>query len=494
MMKKNLKIWISSALFLTSMFGCHESFLEEKVYDTLTPLNFYKTEADIQAGVISVYNAMHSNDCWGRQVWLAGEYPGESSWPNNSGEAWRSELDQYTWTPSSTGFKTIWSGLFRMVNRANTVMQYADGITYATPENKDRILAETRFLRGLAYLTLVRFFDHVPYVTVENANDLYPSNANTDDQVWELIIADFKYALSILPPVQTGRNIGRATSGAAQTMLTKAYLTRAGKPWNKAEYWPLAADEANKIINNAAYGYGLHANYEDVFTIANEHAKEYIFSMELESGINLGKDLPTFTGIRSGNQLKLDGWSSLVAETRFFDSMDPKDKRRNKTFVVSYKDIRGNGTVYEYPKTITLPHFNKLINVDDNKATGTGDYATNLPITRYSDVLLMHSEAENEAKGPSAEAVKGINMVRQRAGLAALTPGAMTKESLRDAIIQERSWELCEEGHAYFDLKRQNAIIKRITNFKPTEKSYAFPVPQDELDVNPNLQQHPAYK
>jgi len=277
-------------------------------------------------------------------------------------------------------------------------------------------------------------------------------------------------------------------------MLTKAYLTRAGKPWNKAEYWALAADEANKIINNAAYGYGLHAKYEDVFTIANEHAKEYIFSLELESGINLGKDLPTFTGIRSGNQLKLDGWSSLVAESKFFDSMDPKDARRNKTFVVSYSDIRGNGTVYEYPKTITLPHFNKLINADDNKATGTGDYATNLPITRYSDVLLMHSEAENEAKGPSAEAVKGINLVRQRAGLPAITAGSMTKESLRDAIIQERSWELCEEGHAYFDLKRQNAIIKRITNFKPTEKSYAFPVPQDELDVNPNLQQHPAYK
>jgi hypothetical protein len=493
-MKKNYKIWISSALFLTSMFGCHESFLEEKVYDTLTPLNFYKTEADMQAGVVSIYNAMHSNDCWGRQVWLAGEYPGESSWPNNSGEAWRSELDQYTWTPSSTGFKSIWSGLYRMVNRANTVMQFSDQITYVNPANKDQILAEARFLRGLAYLTLVRFFDHVPYVVVENNDDLYPSNTDTDEKVWALIIDDFKYALSILPPVQTGKGIGRATAGAAQTMLTKAYLTRAGKPWNKQEYWAMAADEANKIINNTAYGYGLHANYADVFTIANEHAKEYVFSLETESGISLGKDFPTFAGIRSGNQLRLDGWSSIVAETKFFDSMDPKDKRRNKTFVVSYNDIRGNGTTYEYPKTITLPHFNKFVNLDDNKATGTGDYATNLPITRYSDVLLMHSEAENEAKGPSTEAVKGINMVRERAGLALLTPGSMTKESLRQAIIQERSWELCEEGHAYFDLKRQNAIIKTITAFKPTEKSYAFPVPQDELDVNKNLKQHPNYQ
>jgi hypothetical protein len=493
--KKNFKIWISSALFATSILGCHEGFLEEKVYDTLTPINFYKSEADIQAGLTAVYNAMHSNDCWGRQVWLAAEYPGESSWPNSSGEAWRTELDQYTWTPSSTGFKTIWSGLYRIVNRANTVLQYADQVTtYSSQARKDQILAETRFLRGLAYLTLVRFFDHVPYVTEQNTDDLYPSNEGTDDQVWNLIIEDFKYALSVLPPKHTGANIGRATAGAAQTMLTKAYLTRAGKPWNKAENWALAAEEANKIMNNTAYGYGLHANYENVFTIANEHAQEYVFSLELESGIGLGKDLPTFTGIRSGNQLRLDGWSSLVAEKKFFDSMAATDKRRSTTFVLSYPDIRGNGTVYTYPQTITLPHYNKLINADDNRATGTGDYATNLPITRYSDVLLMQSEAENEAKGPSTEAVKGINMVRQRAGLAPLTASAMTKESLRDAIIQERAWELCEEGHAYFDLKRQNAIGKRITTFSTTEKSYAFPVPQDEVDVNPNLKQHPLYR
>lgn len=493
-MKKNFKIWISSALFATSLLGCHEGFLEEKVYDTLTPINFYKSEADIQAGLTAVYNAMHSGDCWGRQVWLAAEYPGESSWPNSSGEAWRTELDQYTWTPSSTGFKTIWSGLYRMVNRANTVLQYADGVTYSSQARKDQILAETRFLRGLAYLTLVRFFDHVPYVTEQNTTELYPTNEGTDDQVWNLIIDDFKFALSVLPPKNTGANIGRATAGAAQTMLAKAYLTRAGKPWNKAENWALAAEETNKIMNNTAYGYGLHASYDNVFTLANEHAQEYVFSLELESGMGLGKDFPTFTGIRSGNQLRLDGWSSLVAEKKFIDSMDPADKRRSKTFVLTYPDIRGNGTVYTYPQTITLPHFNKLINADDNKATGTGDYATNLPITRYSDVLLMHSEAENEANGPSAEAVKGINIVRQRAGLALLTPGSMTKVTLRDAIIQERSWELCEEGHAFFDLKRQNAITKRITSFPTTEKSYVFPVPQDELDVNSNLKQHPLYR
>src|SRR5690606_26121942 len=150
-----------------------------------------------------------------------------------------------------------------------------------------------------------------------------------------------------------------------------------------------------------------------------------------------------------------------VAEEDFVKTMSTTDKRRAKTFVLSYPDIRGNGIVYTYPETIGIPHFNKFVNADDNQPTGTADYATNMPIIRYSDVLLMHSEAENEANGPSAEAVKGINLVRARAGMAPLNPGDFTKATLADAILQERIWEFCLEGHAYFDLKRRGELEKR---------------------------------
>lgn len=475
------------------MSSCHEDFLTEKVYDSLTPLNFYKTEADIKAAVVSVYNAAHASDCWGRQAWLAAEYPGEASWPNFSGEAWRTELDQYNWTPGSTGFRQLWSGFYKMIDRANTVLEFSSSVSYSNQAVRDQAEGETRFLRALAYLTLVRFFDHVPYVTEENRSELYPTNEGTDDLVWQLIIDDLQFAVSKLPSKYSGSDVGRATAGAAQALLTKAYLTRAGKPWNKTEYWALAAQEAGTIISNSAYGYGLHENYEDVFSVANEHEKEYVFSIEIESGMNLGKDYPTFSGIRSGNQLKLDGWSSITTEVEFFNSMNISDKRREKTFVLSYPDVRGNGMIYTYPETITLPHFNKFINADDNKAVATADYATNMIIMRYSDILLMHSEAENEVNGPGPEAVKGINIVRQRAGLPLLSPGDFTKETLADAILQERIWEFCLEGQAYFDLKRRGAIEKRITKYPISEKHYVFPIPQTELDVNPNLKQNTLY-
>jgi hypothetical protein len=490
----NKKHILTCLMTMAGLSSCHDQFLEEKVYDSLTPLNFYKNEADIKAAVTSVYNGAHAFDAWGRQIWMAAEYPGEAAWPNFSGEAWRTEMDQFTWTPNSTGFKQIWSGLYKMIDRANTAIEFIPKVPYANEQTKDQLEGETRYLRSLAYLTLVRFFDHVPYITEANKSDLYPSNANTDDMVWNLIIEDLKFAASKLPPKHTGANVGRATAGAAQALLAKAYLTRAGKPWNKSEYWALAATETKSIMENTAYGYGLLEDYNAVFNLANEHGKEYVFSIEMESTINLGKDYASLTGIRSGNQIRLDGWSALISEVPFINSMPNSDKRKNKTFVMSYPDVRGTGLIYTYPETIALPHFNKFINADDVNATGTADYATNMPIMRYADILLMHSEAENEANGPSVDAVKGINQVRARAGLELLKPETFSKESLRDAIIQERVWEFAAEGQAYFDLKRQNALEKRVKNANIQSKHYAFPVPQDELDVNPNLTQHPLYK
>src|SRR5690606_30271482 len=155
---------------------------------------------------------------------------GEATWPNNSGEAWRTEMDQFKWTTSSTGFYQIWSQLYVTVNRANTVLSSVEGIEFETSGLKERIIGEARFLRGLAYLYLIRFFENVLLKTEENMSEIECSNEGTSDAVWALIFADFEYAKNNLNPKNTGADVGRATAGAAQTMLAKAYLSYAGKP------------------------------------------------------------------------------------------------------------------------------------------------------------------------------------------------------------------------------------------------------------------------
>lgn len=492
-MKRNIYVSILGGLLLL-LNSCHESFLTEDVYSSITPLNFYKTEADVKAAVVSVYNSIRNNGAYGREVWLAAEYPGEASSANKSAVA-RQELDEFTWTPSSTGFYSIWGGMYKTINRSNTVLQHIDKVTFTTPNLKEQLIGEAKFLRALAYLTLIRFFDHIPCMTEENMQELYPTNVGTDDAVWQLIVSDLQYAVSVLPTKYTAADVGKATAGAAQTMLVKAYISMAGYPWNKTENWAKAAEEARKIMQKTEYGYALEKEFENIFLINNEHGSEYIFSVECESQLGgLGLDYPIFTGIRGGNRFQLNGWSSLIAEVPFFESMAEADKRREKTFVLSYPDFNDPTKIYTYPGNIALPHFNKLIDPEAFKiATSTSDLAVNMPITRYADVLLMHSEAENEANGPSAAAVEGINKVRERAGLELLDPQKFTKETLRDAIVQERTWEFAVEGHAYFDLKRTKTMTKRIKAYKVEDKHYVFPIPQNELDANPNLEQNNGY-
>lgn len=491
-MKLRQTIFVLAA-FLLLLSGCHDSFLEEKVYSNITPLNFYKTEQDAKAALASVYNAMRNGNSFQRQVILAAEYPGEATWPNNSGEAWRTEMDQFTWTVSSTGFYQIWSQSYVLINRANTVLTYIDNIDFTTSGLKEQIIGETRFLRGIAYLYLIRFFENVPLKTEENMSEIEVTNVGTSDAVWSLIFSDFEYAKNNLKPKYTGKDVGRTTAGAAQAMLTKAYISYAGKPWYKSEYWSKAAQEAKSCIDNGAYGYDLEADYERVFLLENEHGSEYIFSVEYESYMGQGWDWPTFCGIRSGDQIKLDGWSSLTVEEDFFESMAITDKRREKTFVLSYTGVNNPDILYTYPGNIQIPHYNKYVDRTDI-GNGTGDYALNHYITRFPDLLLMHSEAENEANGPSENALYGINRVRARAGLPLLKASDYTKETLREAIFQERLWELCQEGHVWFDMKRMNLMAKRIKKYKIEEKHYVFPIPQNELDANPNLVQNELYK
>lgn len=481
--------------FLASIFifnSCHDSFLEEKVYSNITPLNFYKTEQDAKAALTSVYNAMRSSNSFQRQIILAGEYPSEATWNNFSGEAWRTEMDQFTWSESSGPFYQIWSQLYVMVNRANTLLMYVDNINFTTAGMKEQVVGETRFLRGLAYLYLIRFYENIPLKTEENMSELEPTNEGTSDAVWQLIFSDFEYAKNNLKPKYTGADVGRATSGAAQTLLTRAYLSYAGKPWFKTEYWGKAAQEAKSVIDNTSYGYNLESNYENVFALSNEHGSEYIFSVEYLSNKGVGWDFQTFTGIRNGDQQKLGGWSSVCVENEFFGTMDVNDKRREKTFVLSYKGYSNPNITYTYPGNISLPHYNKYQDRNDS-GSGTADYGQNYYIARFADLLLMYSEAENEANGPTATAVIGINRVRERAGLAPLVASNYTKETFRETIYQERLWELCAEGHAWFDMKRMDLMKKRIKKYVVEDKHYVFPIPQNELDANPNLKQNSLY-
>lgn len=478
---------------LLSASSC--DFLEEEAYEFITPDNFYKTEADANAALTAVYNTLGDEKSFKRYAWMGADFPGEAAYANASAPS-RVEMDNLTWTPTTDFCKNIWQISYSAIRRSNNLLQKIDQIPFKSEEAKKQVIGQARFLRGLFYFTLIRFYDHVVVIKeTDNLNEETPTNEGTDDVAWALIEEDFSYAESVLPAKWGEAQGGRATKGAAMAFLAKTYLTQAGWPWNKAGFWEKAAAKSTDIIQaEATFGYGLEDNFRKIFDTTNEHGKEYIFDVEFVTNIN-GQDIPALTGMRGYNIKKTDGWSSCISTPEFYKTYEIADKRISTTFVTEFTDM-SNGKQYVYdPNNIAFPsfplcHFGKYLDPNDNLSTKAGDYGCNWKLTRYADVLMMQSEAYCEMN-QIGSALSGINRVRARAGLQPL-PASISQADLRKAIIQERVWEFALEGHALFDMKRHHCLAERLGR-EVEDKYYSLPLPQDETDKNPKLKQHPLW-
>jgi starch-binding outer membrane protein, SusD/RagB family len=309
-------------------------------------------------------------------------------------------------------------------------------------------------------------------------------------------VKDFTEAETLLPPLQTGARLGRATSGAAKAFLAKVYLTR--------KQWQLARDKAKEIIDTrATFGYNLWAKYADVFDIANENRTESIFESQHNGGINgTGSGLPTyFSIINSSDQGR--GFGSFYANNNLVNSFEDADQRKN---LFSKTAVTSSGA----PIISNLSHFYKYRDV---AATTFPECRNNFPIMRYADVLLMYAEASNEVSGPSADAIETVNQIRRRAyGFPIQTPNttsdlpALSQNDLRDAIYKERRLEFYAEGQRWLDLVRTGRLVRTIralpddattlnSNARANvqEKHNLFPIPQRERDANPSLTQNAGY-
>lgn len=501
-MKSIYKILFAGCVFLGTLTSCFDSFLEERVYDFISPLNFYKTEADAEAAVNAIYARLVSTDdgdiSFHRAALMIGEYPAECSSAQTSTVPYRLAFETYTWTENTDGIESVWKFLYQVVFRANIAIENIPNTDGDAAKIK-RLEGEARFLRGLSYLYLIRLFDNVPLTTVSEEADKNLPNMGTSDAVFAQIIEDLTFAESALSASYTGNDVGRATKGAAQAFLAKTYLTMAGYPWNKTEYYATAASTCEEIIKSGTYD--LVSDYRMNFKEAGEHNKEYIFDAEFHQNLN-GSNWVNMSSIRDQNVCGMAGWSSFGGTKNFYEDMlklNPGDKRLETNIILSFVDTQtGETKVWgkDFDVNMGLVHTWKYTDPDE---TGVGDQNSNLNyhFTRYADVLLMHSEAVNNASGFSGTYDKyyGINRVRERAGMANLS--GLDKDAFNKALIWERVVELCYEGHIWYDYKRMNCMEERVARkgiTMTTKKYYVYPIPVNELLRNPNLEQHPSWK
>jgi hypothetical protein len=469
------------------LVSCHDQ-LNEQVFSFVAATNYWKTADDANAGVLGAYESFLSTDYYGRFYFELTEMPADFTTINRNDTY--QQLDRWDMLANHPFILQAWNIMYQQIGRANGVVQNVPKISMDATRQKS-ILAEARFIRAFDYFNIVRLWGSapMPLTVVENVGQTALPRTSVDS-LYQQIESDLKIAETDLPTTRTGAEVGRATSGAAKTLLAWVYLTQ--------KKWALASAKAQEVI--AGNQYKLLPKFDDVFSVSNKNNAEIIFSIQFD-GTTRGHALSSYSnagGTNSPYCFQGVNVYSVDPKSDIWTKWDPTEYRRNYTV---YSSVKGkNGA------TITIdanyPSFGKWRCPAE---IGINNSYINPTVLRYPDALLIFAEAETQAKGgPTAAAYDAINQVRRRAYTLPTTQAAPTvdlanlgQQAFVDAVIQERGYEFVMENHRIYDLLRTGTFKSKIQSIgKTAPRGDLYPIPQSELDANPkigNNGQNPGY-
>lgn len=461
---------IALLAFLVVVMGCKK--LDETPKSFVTPDTYYKTPTQIESTFASSMNSL-----W--DAWSAYGY-GMAVFANDDQLA-GGDLN----IPTNWG-SDLWAAHYNAIMNLNgSISALNKGLSGVSKADADKLMGQAKFLRAYNYFMLVRMFGALPLITEDIADPFTAKVARSPiADVYKLIISDFTTAIATLPATWPDAQKGRPTMDAAKGLLAKVYLTMATYPLNDPTYYPKAADMANQVIQAGTYS--LETDVSKVFTLGAKYGKEMMFSFNSNY-----TDMATDPHIWSD----IDGWGDESVDPTW-EQLYPAQAR--KTAYIQTEDANG----VNYKTLGHLPGIKKYL--QDTKADfDAGRSVINIPILRYADVLLIFAEADNMAHGaPTQAAVNAINLVIDRANgntASAADPRAtlaLSKDVFDTKVIQERNWELCFEYDRWFDLIRKHILKEKSIptiqqNF--SENDYLFPIPENDLRLNPLLKQNPGY-
>lgn len=527
---------------LAPVAACGDDYLTEVPYSFVSPANLFTTTDGALAALSGAYAAFQADveelgiddtEYYGRHYWMLVEYPTEVMTVRLGATNERTMPDIYRVDPAHNYIIGVWQSAYHAVNRANSVIDNVPGVPGMDPALRDRVVAEAKFLRAYHYFNLVRLFGDVPLFLSETRSLAEVRKPRSPQaEVYRAIVADLEAAIPALPARYTGRDVGRATAGAARALLAKAQLQYGAVGGGGAAAFQQAEQRAREVV--AAGTYSLLASYASVFDQNNENNAEVIFDIQNTRTPGGGGFLcDQFAPRPLENQANFP-WCdsqnpSFGVEWPFYYSYNPADTRKAATWLLGY--TKRNGVAVTWDSTATAVnnygHFSPVPQKYIDKVPGAQDGAEepNFILLRYADVLLSLAEAINENAGPTAEAYSLVNQVRARARVPALTAG-LSKQAFKDSLFLERRFELAMEGHGHFDSQRNWAWAKarieqyssnaaRTTWNRPrpagcgnciardssvpkvtlslTDRDRFYPIPQAAIDSNPLLTQNPGY-
>ena len=460
-MKNFKKIITTFLVLLTVVISCKEDFLEVRPTASITDTQL-TSKNGLEGTLIAAYSMLSGRGGFysGSTNWFWGSVRGgDANKGTNSGDqAQVNELQSFEAQTTNTSVLDKYQATYEGITRVNALLRLLPNAQpNVTQEDKTRMEAEAKFLRGHYYFELKKLYNDVPYVdeTKDYAKGVDEVSNNAD--IWPMIEADFQFAFDNLPETQSAA--GRANKWAAGAYLGKAYLFQQKFADAKAMFDDVIAN------GQTASGekYGLMDNYGDLWRIGSDNNKESVFaiqsaagtgtinnanpdfvlnypynggpagccgffqpSFELANSFRTSGGLPLLDGSyrNAANELKTD--QAVPASDAYTPDAGPVDPRLDHSVGrrgLPYLDhglhpgvawIRDQSYGGPYaPKKFIWSKAEEATGVDKSSWT-PGYTALNVPIIRFADVLLMAAEAEIEAGDPM-KARDYVNMVRERA-------------------------------------------------------------------------------
>lgn len=539
MKKIMLKIkYMAMVLCSVGVLTSCEDFLNTVPLNEIVLENFWETEEEVNSVVMSCYSGMIQGDfltrliLWGElrsENMVAGSITGEIPYVNND-----QLLDMLDGSILPNHYIADWSSFYRVINRCNTVLEYAPEVLERDPDFKDSewgyLQAEMLTLRALCYFYLVRSFRDVPFVTKATKDDSqdFKVAASDPDVVLDSLVNDLKIAerTALREFPETVYPKSRVTKQVVWTLLADiclwmerydeciAYCEKViAAKIEDAERENMAYEGNYPLIANQklSASNGVHQAYNRIFGTTNVGVRGNSFESIFEMPFNYVYDekhdvIRSYYG--SDNFSGALSASTFVAEAadKGNEIYDAGDIRAVEAFSLS------NNSINKYV----------CYNLSDN-----GDGAKNMSefpnwiFYRLTDVMLMEAEAlverNDSIDSKATDLEKAFDLassVYHRANLKgealSFSGELATQGGLRDFVLEERHRELMFEGKRWFDLVRKarregdngamlDLATRKYTNpssvkskWKKNDMLY-LPIHEDELKVNSLLQQNPAY-
>lgn len=458
-----------------SATSCSDKAFDKYPTDSMQMETYVKNDSEAQNVLYDAYYYLRSN---AQNIIYINSLATDEAYNNkrnNSND--HTYLNECLWDATFGISSSVWSGSYYMINRCNTVIDNASNLT---ENGRKQLVNEAKFLRAYAYFNLVRLFGDVPLTTtvIGDYKELYNYDREPVANVYTQIVDDLGDAIANLPVEYADASwAGRATKIAAYTVLADVQMTLGD--------YATAKSTLKNVIDYAEANpskLGLEDDVRRIYDSKNPMGKEIIFAAQFNNGATQVTNYFMQAGYPSGltpNQpiyIYPDGTNFTINTGGGAGTMmmtwglwnalreNPNDQRNNLVYAGLYDSATADkGSAEVEVKTVAsgathayIPTSLKYFDFENQGETKTLSGCDDI-IYRYAGVLLKYAECFNETNDPGT-AVRYLNMVRQRAGIAPST--AANKEEVKLAIENENYLELHLEGHRWFDLLRTGRLTQ----------------------------------